>query len=154
MASSTISTGSNGRERATSASIPARSLGTAQRSPEGRTATTHSAFATSIPTTTGSDGIVKPFRDGRDARAQPPNMRGVPRPTVRALRAGRVTLKLSCGLDDSRPTELSPADVRFIGFTLSTATRILKIQRRIEGSFVGNIRALVRHPWGVAAPRT
>ena len=70
VASSTIRVGGSACNRSTSVTTPPASLGTAHRSPEGRTAISHCAFATSIPTKHGTSTIGTPVCPTLQRRAQ------------------------------------------------------------------------------------
>ncbi len=70
VASSTIRVGWRACNRSTSVATPLASLGTAQRSPEGRRAISNWAFATSIPTKHGTSPIRTPVCPTLQIRAQ------------------------------------------------------------------------------------
>src|SRR5881409_296437 len=116
VASRTTSAGVSARSCPTRVWIPASSFALAHCAPDGRTATSRVAFATSMPTNTGVSFIATSLRAGVPSSWPSLATCGVvPRSTVRAPDERWTTPQLKHGLEDQRQHELSPTvrpDVR------------------------------------------
>src|SRR5437870_1111695 len=88
--------------------MPASSLALTQRAPDGRTATSKVAFATSMPTNTAGSLISTSAPGVPSSWPSLATCGVVPRSTVRAPDEQWTTPQLKHGLEDQRQDELSP----------------------------------------------
>src|SRR5439155_6058683 len=104
----TTSVGPSARTCPNRAWMPASSLALTQRAPDGRTATSKVAFATSMPTNTAGSLISTSAPGVPSSWPSLATCGVVPRSTVRAPDEQWTTPQLKHGLEDQRQDELSP----------------------------------------------